>query len=322
MKFSVVCPVYNAANYLGKAIDSITNQVWEDWELILVDDGSSDNSWQLINDIAKSDNRIKCIHQENMGPGIARNTGIDYATGDFIVFLDSDDSVGVNYLARLSSLADGNDLIFIDVAQVDEDGKTTCLEALSKYEALPKDTLVRWQLTGKIPWGGVRKAVRRSLLVDNDIRYSALRIGEEALFSFRVLDEAKNFAFLKGPEYFYTNRTDSQSRRIVEDPWGAVGEVIRAYVVKSGKENLLPTVNSLELTAAIISIRRLAKIRSGRDLRNRAQDRLNAALSRCGEEPRFDLTSLKFEARMLFPFAKRGLVSPILAVCRIDSAFK
>ena len=322
MKFSVICPVYNAANYLERAINSVASQTWNDWELVLVDDGSTDNSWSLICEYAKRDKRIIPIHQENMGPGAARNTGIDHATGDFAVFLDSDDSLGVNFLTRLNVLTVDNDVIFIDVAQVDEKGKTVRLERLSQYEGYPKETILKWQLTGKIPWGGVRKAVKRSLLVENEIRYSALKIGEEALFSFRVLDEADKFTFLKGAEYYYTNRGDSQSRKLTEDPWGGVAEVVRAYIVSTERHELIPTVNSLEMTAAIISIRRLAKTRRGRDLRERVQNRLSDALSKCGANPLFDTDSLKIEARLLFPFAKRSLIGPILVVSRIDSILR
>ena len=93
MKISVIVPVYNAEKYLKKCLLSVINQTYKDWELILVDDGSTDKSPQIIDNIGKRDARIKVIHQKNAGPGVARNHGLEIAMGDYIVFLDSDDFI-------------------------------------------------------------------------------------------------------------------------------------------------------------------------------------------------------------------------------------
>lgn len=93
MKLSVVIPAYNAAPWIKGAVDSVLVQDFTDWELILVDDGSTDGTPALIDRIAAGDNRISAVHQLNAGPGVARNAGIDRATGDYLVFLDSDDDL-------------------------------------------------------------------------------------------------------------------------------------------------------------------------------------------------------------------------------------
>ena len=97
MKFSVIVPVFNAEKYLQKCVSSVIDQRYKDWELILVDDGSRDRSPSIIDDYAKQDNRVISIHQQNAGPGIARNNGLQYATGDYVVFLDSDDYIDPDY---------------------------------------------------------------------------------------------------------------------------------------------------------------------------------------------------------------------------------
>ena len=89
MKISVVVPVYNTECYLKKCINSIIAQTYTNWELILVDDGSTDRSWQIIENAAEKDSRIIATHQENSGPGRARNNGLDIASGDYVVFIDS-----------------------------------------------------------------------------------------------------------------------------------------------------------------------------------------------------------------------------------------
>lgn len=88
---SVIIPVYNSANYIAETIDSVLNQTHSNWEVINVDDGSTDTSKEIIFDFCKKDNRIKYTHQQNKGQAAARNTGVKNARGEFIAFLDSDD---------------------------------------------------------------------------------------------------------------------------------------------------------------------------------------------------------------------------------------
>ena len=92
-KISVIIPIYNAEKYLLKCIDSIINQDFTNFEIICIDDGSKDNSLTLLNEYKKRDNRILVFTQNNQGQGVARNKGIQKATGDFLVFIDPDDYI-------------------------------------------------------------------------------------------------------------------------------------------------------------------------------------------------------------------------------------
>ena len=92
-KVSIVLPIYNVEKYLNRCIKSILNQTYSDLEVILVDDGSPDGCPRLCDEWSKKDKRIKVVHKKNAGLGMARNTGIDTATGDFICFFDSDDFI-------------------------------------------------------------------------------------------------------------------------------------------------------------------------------------------------------------------------------------
>lgn len=102
MRFSVVIPLYNKEHYIVNTIQSVLNQSFQDFELIVVDDGSKDNSYEVANTV-KSE-RINLIHQENQGVAVARNTGIENAKGEYIAFLDADDYWYPNYLQVLSDL--------------------------------------------------------------------------------------------------------------------------------------------------------------------------------------------------------------------------
>lgn len=90
-KISIIVPVYNVEKYLRKCIDSILNQTFKDFELILIDDGSTDESGKICDEYNLKDNRIKVIHKENGGLSSARNAGLDIAQGEYIGFVDSDD---------------------------------------------------------------------------------------------------------------------------------------------------------------------------------------------------------------------------------------
>ena len=100
--FSIIVPVYKAEKYISECVDSVLAQTFEDFELILADDGSPDRCPEICDEYAKKDSRIKVIHKENGGASSARNSGIDAACGEYIIFLDSDDYWEENYtLQRL-----------------------------------------------------------------------------------------------------------------------------------------------------------------------------------------------------------------------------
>jgi len=101
MKFSIIIPTYNRANFIAKAINSVLNQSYENWELIIVDDGSSDNTKDVIEEFMSIDSRIKYLYQVNSERSKARNNGIKNSTGDFICFMDSDNLFEKNRLLEL-----------------------------------------------------------------------------------------------------------------------------------------------------------------------------------------------------------------------------
>ena len=109
-KISVVVPIYNAEKYMHRCISSILNQTLKDIEIILINDGSSDNSGQIIDEYAKQDNRIKVIHQQNSGPSIARNKGMSIAKGKYIGFVDSDDYIEPNMYEELYNNASNKNI--------------------------------------------------------------------------------------------------------------------------------------------------------------------------------------------------------------------
>ncbi len=125
MKFSIVIPVYNVEKYIDKCLNSIINQTYKNFEVIIVNDGTKDNSQQIIDEYVKKDNRFKSYKKENGGLSDARNYGIKYATGDYLVLIDSDDYIDLDYLERVNQVLISNkniDLIKIKIRLVDDLG--------------------------------------------------------------------------------------------------------------------------------------------------------------------------------------------------------
>ena len=116
MKLSIIIPVYNAREFLHNAVESVCSDPGEDWELILVNDGSQDGSGQLCEQYAASDRRVRAIHQENRGPGGARNTGMENARGEYLFFVDSDDALNPGALDRIRRALEeyGPDILTFD----------------------------------------------------------------------------------------------------------------------------------------------------------------------------------------------------------------
>ena len=123
-KVTVVVPVYNAAKYLKECVKSIQEQTYTNIEIILVDDGSKDSSPQLCDTLQETDNRIKVIHKENEGAGKSRNRGIEVATGDYILFVDSDDCIKTTLIEECLSVVNGSKsaIVMYGVEHIDEQG--------------------------------------------------------------------------------------------------------------------------------------------------------------------------------------------------------
>ena len=323
VQISVVVPVYNAEKYIDRCVGCIEAQDFRDWELLLVDDGSTDATPGIVDGWAGKDTRIRAIHQENSGPGAARNRGIREATGDFIVFIDSDDLVDPGYFSLLAEKTPGADLVFIDTVQVDPDGVFLRAQKISDFRNDGKDRITRAQMTGMIPWGGVRKAVRRSLLVENGIGFSGHAVGEEALYSLRLMLCARNIAFIdERPVYSYVVRRGSQSESPGDDPWGGAAKEIKEFLETGGLIGSLGnTWNSFSAAATLVSVDRISGSgRRRRDIRAAAKERIGRFRSELIPGAGFDKKNTDRRVRLLLPFLRTGQYLPVIWVCRFRRA--
>ena len=204
MKVSIVIPVYNVEKYLQRCIDSVLNQTFKDFELILIDDGSKDKSYEIMKKNAKSDKRIKIYHQKNCGPAITRNNGIDYAKGKYVMFIDSDDFIDNDYIKKYyNAMISGKyDLVIGGYKKVD-DKKTNFIRKLSdgifsKY----------------IVMGPVCKMYRLSFLKDNNVYFLDTTASEDIYFNELAYSNNPRIKIINDTGYYYYYNESSISNTL------------------------------------------------------------------------------------------------------------
>ena len=198
MQLSVVIPVYNAERYLRRCLDSVLSQTLRDIEVICVDDGSADSSLSILGKYQLEDSRVRVISQKNAGQGVARNCGIDAATGDCICFVDADDALAdagafSSLVAEMESR--GLQLLMYDAVARFEDGAGTCSVALGNYRRrrtypLPvtgAELFVAMNRHGEFSASPCLYLVRRDALVANRIRFAEGVLHEDDVFTLSLL---------------------------------------------------------------------------------------------------------------------------------------
>lgn len=207
-KISVIVPIYNVEDYLHRCIDSIINQTYTNLEIILVDDGSPDNCPIICDEYAKKDSRIRVVHKKNGGLSDARNAGIDIATGEYIMFIDSDDFVDIEMMeSMMKNMIDNKvDMVVCNIKYVYEDREVVKYNQsdriLDRYEAMEeylKDGVVQ-----AVAWN---KLYKKSLI--NKMRYKVGKTNEDEFFTYKVVDKTAKIYYNSTPFYNYLQRDSS-----------------------------------------------------------------------------------------------------------------
>ena len=218
-RVSVIVPVYQVEAYLAKCLDSILAQTFTDFELILVDDGTRDDCPRIMTRYAAMDARIRCIHKENGGLSSARNAGLDIARGEYIAFVDSDDTVEPTMLADAVAAAQrtGAQLVIYNYRLVTEDGVQDACRLPMKDETLDIDQmgLANYFYRYWMPYVHGQEAwcrlYRRDIIEQNHLRYAPNDeiFAEDTLFSAMYLMHVHTLAALTKPYVNYLQRGDS-----------------------------------------------------------------------------------------------------------------
>ncbi len=223
--FSIIVPIYNVENYLEKCIESIITQNFSDFELILVDDGSTDKSGYIC-DLYSDKENIRVIHKKNGGLSSARNTGILEAQGKWCVFVDSDDYIGDNnFLSKLYEYSANQDVviygssIFIDGTDKVIRRKYTKLEKINSLNN-NIEQLKYLNSTNNVSISAWTHAIRRKFIEDNKLMFDeTIKVSEDIDWFFRVMLSNPRIAALDGNQYFYRIRQNSLSREKKDGFW-------------------------------------------------------------------------------------------------------
>ena len=240
MKVSFILPIYNVEKYLSECVESILVQTYRDFEILLVDDGSPDNCPALCDEWAKRDSRIKALHKPNGGLSDARNYGLDYAQGDYVVFVDSDDFwVNKDCLQRLINVVDAHpecDFIGFNCSYYYSDFKTfnkwvAYDESLSK--PIDKDTvLCSLVASGTFPMSACLKILKRKSLSEINLNFIKGLLSEDIPWFIDLLEGAKKCMFIN--DYIYAYRQ------------GVVGSISNSFSVRNFNSILRIIDNELQ----------------------------------------------------------------------------
>ncbi len=206
MLISVIVPVFNVEQYLANCIKSILNQSFKDFELILVDDGSPDNSGEICEKYAQMDSRIKVVHHANGGLSFARNTGINAAKGDYLAFIDSDDFVFPHYLEILANACLENDADMSVCSMIRCSTKDSLVDFTEKfpedkYEIFEDDKMKVFFTTKKIntmAWGKLYKR-----FIFESIKFPINKYNEDVYTTYKTIHLANKVVCCDYPGYVY-----------------------------------------------------------------------------------------------------------------------
>lgn len=251
IEVSVIVPVYNCGQYIGKTLDSIINQDFDNFEIIVIDDGSTDNSLDVINDSLK-DTVIpnKIIHQENAGVSVARNRGIDASNGNYLVFVDADDYVLPNHLSEL--YGKGTDFSLIQYAKKQGDSITNPNHFDRKIMSC--EEFIRMELNMEMTLNFFQIMYKSEIIKGNDIRFTpGVVYGEDTEFSHKALSFGDKISISNEVTYYYVQRDDSAIKTTEFKRFDIVNtfERLAQFYENQGKSDLANLITTSRIPKAI-----------------------------------------------------------------------
>ena len=211
IKISIIIPVYNASKFLKKCLDSVENQTFKDYEVILINDGSKDNSLEIIRSFQKNNfGKVNVVNKKNTGVSDCRNIGIIKAKGDFIMFVDADDFLDKDALKNYYEIItkEDSDLLIGTWNEISENKKqlkqSTPADNFNSNVEDKLGVVLNHYLknrTGGAPWA---KLFRKSIILQNNIKFPIdLPLGEDYIFLLQVIVNIKTVSFYNKPDYYY-----------------------------------------------------------------------------------------------------------------------
>lgn len=215
---TVIIPIYNSSKYLNKCIRSVLEQTYSDFELLLINDGSTDNSCEICNDWVEKDHRVKYFYKNNSGASSARNYGLNMAQGEWIIFIDSDDFVLPEYLADLYKVVKDNPCIDLCISGLliyrnGEKSQSICFQN-SIYSSKDYSQLFAKLKIHKFGYS-VGKLYKMSIIAEHNIRFDDnICIAEDSIFMMNYILKCSQIAFIDKCNYIYRVHANSLSTSV------------------------------------------------------------------------------------------------------------
>lgn len=204
MKISIIVPVYNGEKYLERCLESIINQTFKNWELILIDDGSTDSTNIICDEYAEREDRIRVIHKVNEGVSLARNLGLEIADGEYITFVDADDWIDSDFFEEVVKEIEQMGVPIVITGYLKKNNHAI----INRFNGTRKEIFDRRKiqkeffLCNKFSWVIYAKFYKKEVI--NTIRFNSnLKIGEDMLFCWKVLNNVEKVGFLPLYKYYY-----------------------------------------------------------------------------------------------------------------------
>jgi len=218
--FSIIVPVFNVEKYLRQCLDSVIQQSFQNFEVICVNDGSTDRSLSILQEYLQKDTRIKLIDQANRGLSAARNAGIDAAKGEYVFFLDSDDWIEPDTLKILSEKQNGEDLVCFNGRRYFEDGRSE-----ESDKGIEDSNLIGWDYYNKYASKtrkfdfvcSVLRIYKRSFLKEKNVRFAEKIYHEDNLFTPIVCFYARSVSIIPDSLYVYRIRSGSITQSVFSE---------------------------------------------------------------------------------------------------------
>lgn len=233
---SVIIPAYNVEKYIRKCVLSVLKQTYTNLEVIIVNDGSTDKTGAICDELAKTDDRVKVIHQQNMGLSEARNNGIKLASGEYISLIDGDDIVKKDFLRNMSDAMTKNiDVVVGGYETINDTKKILSINKIPNSTLSSEDATIRLLTKQEdffvIAWN---KLYKRELFTKNNIWYPAKRIHEDNLTTYKLLSKAQNVTIIDSADYLYVKRagsiTDKSKKDLqIQEKINAANEAIKYF---------------------------------------------------------------------------------------------
>lgn len=273
---SVIVPIYNVEKYLRHCIESIINQTYQELEIILIDDGSPDGSGVICEEYAKKDSRIKVVHKQNEGLGFARNTGLEYVTGDYVCFVDSDDWLEKNAIESWLNAIESNnaDMVMCNYQKINDNGELLYRYQITKEKLIFEESDIIKNIF--LPMIGRNSYEKEDFTInmcvwtniysthiikDNHIRFLSEReyLSEDICFNLEYLLHTKKVVMIPDNLYCYRFNPDSLTNRYKGDEFN---KAARLYAKVSKWAELANMSEELEYRAHrffITKVRELLK---------------------------------------------------------------